>query len=127
MGRSDFCDSALSQGIERFPNDAVLCLFGGWSFLHLHRAEEATKAFQKAENLLGEEKSSADLLAGEAAASWASGANENAVGACLRLINIDKRCADLREIAQINLPEEEKRPLLEALGETLRRHRELEP
>jgi len=45
----------------------------------------------------------------------------------LRLINIDKRWADLREIAQINLPEEEKRPLLEALGETLRRHPELEP
>jgi hypothetical protein len=29
--------------------------------------------------------------------------------------------------AQINLPEEEKCPLLEALGETLRRHPELEP
>jgi len=37
------------------------------SFLHLHGAAEAAKAFQKAENLLGEEKSSADLLAGEAA------------------------------------------------------------
>jgi hypothetical protein len=49
------------------------------SFLHLHGAAEAAKAFQKAENLLGEEKSSADLLAGEAAARWASGANENAV------------------------------------------------
>jgi hypothetical protein len=65
----------------RLPSASVLYLFGGWSFLHLHRAEEATKTFQKAENLPGEEKSSADPLAGEAAATWASGANENAVGA----------------------------------------------
>ncbi len=120
MGKDELCDSVFSRGIDRFPRDANLYYFRGWSLLNLHRAADAVTAFEIAENSLGGGQPSTWLLAGEAAANWAAGAKDKGVAAYVRLINIDKQWAGSSFVADLDLTDAEKQPLLETLAETLR-------
>jgi tetratricopeptide (TPR) repeat protein len=131
MGRSVDCNSIFVQATTRFQKDSDQYFYEGRAFMNLHRPSEAVTAFETSENLLPEgKKASSLLLAGQVAANWASGIKDRAVTAYLRLItesNKDFDWADSTAVAQLPWPDAEKRPLLEALIETVRQHTELVP
>jgi len=103
----------------------------GWAMLNLHRNTEAVAAFETSEQLLASGENPASyLLAGQAAANWAAGRKDNAVATYVRLITVGQgniNWADSTAVAEADLTSAEKRPLLEALAETLRQHPELPP
>jgi hypothetical protein len=77
--------------MAQFVNDSVGAKFlRALALLNLRRTAEAATVFEAAESLLGARNPSTFLLAGEAAANWAAGANDKAVATYVRLIYIDK-------------------------------------
>ena len=129
--QADLCQQIFTEGLKKFSDrDDQRDLYSGygWALLDLNRSSDALAAFREAEQLLPPgSRLSTDLLSGDAASAWASGAKDQAVQTDQRLIATDSQWADPAFIQKQSWPETEKRPLLEALNETLRRHPELQP
>ena len=131
LQQADLCRQIFTEGVKKFSDqDDQRDLYSGygWALLDLNRSSDALAAFRRTEQLLGPgTKLGTGLLAGEVASAWASGAKDQAVQIDQRLIATDSQWADPAFIQKQSWPETEKRPLLEALNETLRRHPELQP
>jgi tetratricopeptide (TPR) repeat protein len=92
---------------ERFPDDDVLPLNAGWSYIATGRGGEALAEFQSGIRLRGEKPGGALLRLGIAAAQWLAGAKEAAVGAFGEAVTVNPDLGQEKALEAMEWTQEE--------------------